>query len=140
MIVCLHKLRRDDSSIAREIPCDVRTVHHWVQHYGKHGNVDDEHRSGHKRKTTAEADAAIKAEAQEKKFTTPRRIKRKLGLDVSSRTIDRRLIEVGLFCRVARHKRKFSEEEKRKRLQAGELGLDIYQMRERLKALGLEYR
>jgi hypothetical protein len=30
--------------------------------------------------------------------------------------------------------------EKRKRLEAGELGLDIYQMRERLKALGLEYR
>jgi 4-hydroxy-4-methyl-2-oxoglutarate aldolase len=33
-----------------------------------------------------------------------------------------------------------NEEDKRKRLQAGELGLDIYQMRERLKALGLEYR
>jgi 4-hydroxy-4-methyl-2-oxoglutarate aldolase len=33
-----------------------------------------------------------------------------------------------------------NEEEKRKRLMAGELGLDIYQMRERLKALGLEYR
>ena len=33
-----------------------------------------------------------------------------------------------------------NEEEKRKRLAAGELGLDIYQMRERLKALGLEYR
>ena len=73
MIVCLHKLRRDDSSIAREIPCDVRTVHHWVSHYGKHGNVDDEPRSGRKRKTTSEADAAIKAEAEEKKCTTPRR-------------------------------------------------------------------
>ena len=33
-----------------------------------------------------------------------------------------------------------NEEEKRRRLAAGELGLDIYQMRERLKALGLEYR
>jgi 4-hydroxy-4-methyl-2-oxoglutarate aldolase len=33
-----------------------------------------------------------------------------------------------------------NEEQKRKRLMAGELGLDIYQMRERLKALGLEYR
>jgi 4-hydroxy-4-methyl-2-oxoglutarate aldolase len=33
-----------------------------------------------------------------------------------------------------------AEEEKRKRLAAGELGLDIYKMREKLKALGLEYR
>jgi 4-hydroxy-4-methyl-2-oxoglutarate aldolase len=33
-----------------------------------------------------------------------------------------------------------SEEEKRKRLAAGELGLDIYKMREPLKALGLQYR
>ena len=33
-----------------------------------------------------------------------------------------------------------SEQDKRKRLAAGELGLDIYKMREPLKALGLEYR
>ena len=33
-----------------------------------------------------------------------------------------------------------NEEDKRKRLAAGELGLDIYQMREPLKALGLQYR
>ncbi len=33
-----------------------------------------------------------------------------------------------------------NEEDKRKRLAAGELGLDMYQMREKLKALGLEYK
>lgn len=33
-----------------------------------------------------------------------------------------------------------NEEEKRKRLAAGELGLDLYDMREKLAALGLEYR
>lgn len=33
-----------------------------------------------------------------------------------------------------------NEEEKRKRLASGELGLDLYKMRDSLKALGLEYR
>jgi transposase/uncharacterized coiled-coil protein SlyX len=120
MILCLHKLKRDDSSIAAELPCDVRSVRHWVDHYEKHGNVDDLRRSGRKRKTTAEQDKQVEQEAKRTKFTTPRRIKRKLGLDVSSRTIDRRLIEVGLFGRVARHKRKFSDAEKQKRLSFAE--------------------
>ncbi len=119
-IVTLHKEQHDDDYIAQRIPCDVRTVRHWVAHHEKHGNVEDEPRSGRKRKTTAEQDEQIEQEARETKFTTPRRIKRKLGLDVSSRTIDRRLIEVGLFGRVAQHKKKFSAEEKRKRLSFAE--------------------
>jgi 4-hydroxy-4-methyl-2-oxoglutarate aldolase len=40
----------------------------------------------------------------------------------------------------AASRRLANEQDKRKRLAAGELGLDIYQMREQLKALGLEYR
>ncbi|HTX24375.1 MAG TPA: 4-carboxy-4-hydroxy-2-oxoadipate aldolase/oxaloacetate decarboxylase [Steroidobacteraceae bacterium] len=40
----------------------------------------------------------------------------------------------------AAKKRVDAEEAKRKRLAAGELGLDLYEMREKLKALGLEYR
>jgi 4-hydroxy-4-methyl-2-oxoglutarate aldolase len=40
----------------------------------------------------------------------------------------------------AAKKRIDSEEAKRKRLAAGDLGLDLYEMREKLKALGLEYK
>jgi 4-hydroxy-4-methyl-2-oxoglutarate aldolase len=40
----------------------------------------------------------------------------------------------------AAKKRIDAEEAKRKRLAAGELGLDLYEMREKLAALGLEYR
>jgi len=40
----------------------------------------------------------------------------------------------------AAHQRIAAEEEKRKRLAAGELGLDLYDMRNKLAALGLEYR
>ena len=85
----------------------------------EHDILEDAPGRGRKRKTTAEQDAAILTEACDTKFTTPRR-KRKLGLDVSSRTIDRRLIEHGLFGRVARHKRKFTEEEKQKRVALAE--------------------
>jgi transposase len=120
MIICLHKLKRDDATIAKEVACDVRTARHWINHYMEHNDVEDEQRSGRKRKTTAGQDASIIDEATRTKFTTPRRIKRKLGMDVSSRTIDRRLSEVGLFGRVARHKKKFSDEERRKRLSFAE--------------------
>ncbi len=40
----------------------------------------------------------------------------------------------------AAKKRIDAEEAKRRRLAAGELGLDLYEMREKLKALGLEYK
>lgn len=40
----------------------------------------------------------------------------------------------------AAQQRVASEEDKRKRLAAGELGLDLYKFREKLAALGLEYR
>ena len=49
-------------------------------------------------------------------FCTPRSLKRKYQFEPSARTIDRRLCEVNLFGRVARHKKKLTDEDKRKRL------------------------
>jgi hypothetical protein len=91
-----------------------------LNHYEQKENLNDEERSGRPRKTNEETDKRIEEKAREIKFTTPRQIKRKLELDVSPHTIDRRLQEVGLFGRVARHKKKFSDEERRKRLSFAE--------------------
>ena len=45
-IVILHKEGRDDAAIAQRIPCDVRSMRHWLAHYEQHGDVKDEPRSG----------------------------------------------------------------------------------------------
>jgi len=111
-ITVLHKEGRDDAYIAARIPCDVRTVRCWLERQ----SAQDQACRGRKRKTTAEQDAAIFDEAKRTKFTTPRRIKRKLHLGVSIDTIDRRLQEKGLFGRVALHKKKYTADQKRKRL------------------------
>jgi 4-hydroxy-4-methyl-2-oxoglutarate aldolase len=47
--------------------------------------------------------------------------------------------DAGAVAQAAK-KRIDAEEAKRKRLASGELGLDLYEMREKLAALGLEYR
>ena len=49
-------------------------------------------------------------------FTSPRQVPRKLRMDISPPTIDRRMQEAGLFGRVARHKRDYSPAELRQRL------------------------
>ena len=53
-------------------------------------------------------------------FSPPRAIRRALNLEVSPRTIDRRLQEAGLFGRVAQCKRDYSEGELKKRLSFAE--------------------
>jgi transposase len=119
-IILLHKQGVTIENILQQTSTSLPTIRHWINHYKNHHDVNDEPRSGCKRKTPSSIDETIINEARETKFTTPRRIKRKLGLDVSSRTIDRRLIEVGLYGRVAQHKKKFTEEEKTERLSFAE--------------------
>jgi len=67
-------------------------------------------------KQNKETDEAIIQDAKAEPFTSPRRIRRKLELDkISPRTVDRRLQEGGLYGRVTRHKRDYSDDEVRKR-------------------------
>ena len=115
-IVILHKEGRDDAAIAQRMPCDVRSVRHWLAHYEQHHDVQDEPRSGRPRSTDEATDTALAFVSRVEPFATPRQLKRKLQLDVSPRTIDRTLIQAGLHGRVARHRHRLTDDERRQRL------------------------
>lgn len=109
------------TDIATQVSTSLPTVRHWIHHFDEKNDLLDEHRSGRPRCTDGTMDAAIVGAAVvDNNFCTPRGLKRKHGIDASTRTIDRRLQEAGLFGRVARHKKKFSVEDKRKRLSFAE--------------------
>jgi hypothetical protein len=80
----------------------------------------DEQRSGRPRETTENENVAIVFLSVVDHYLTPREILHELDLNVSARTIDRRLSESGLFGRVAKRKRVFTEEEMKKRLSFAE--------------------
>jgi hypothetical protein len=84
------------------------------------GDVHDAERSGRPRETTELDDEVLVAAVVIQPFTTPRQLKRKLEMDVSPRTLDRRLIEAGLPGRVAVHAKDFTDEDIRKRLSFAE--------------------
>jgi len=107
------QLRKD---IAAKVGISVSSVRHWVSHYAEHQDVDDEPRSGRHRATDEKTDTNIALTAIEEKFISARGVKRKLDLDVSIDTVDRRLKEAGLPGRVAQHNRIFTDEEKAARL------------------------
>jgi transposase len=101
-IVTLHKLGWLHKDIAPKIPCSENTVSLWVQRWREEHSVEDKERSGRPRCTTEAVDERIEAEAEEKKFVTPRDIRRELQLSCCPRTVRHRLDEVNLFGRVAR--------------------------------------
>lgn len=102
--------------IAQRIPCNLHTVGHWIRAWQQRRDLDDAERSGRPRSTSERTDVRIEEFAEERKFTTPKEIKNELELDVSARTIRRRLDEVGLFGRVARHEHDFTELDLKRRL------------------------
>lgn len=109
VIVTLHKLGWLVKDIAPKIPCSENTVSLWVQRWRDEHSVADAERSGRPRSTTEAVDEQIEVEAEEKKFVTPRDIRRELQLSCSARTVRRRLDEVNLFGRVAREADSYDE-------------------------------
>jgi transposase len=114
--VALHKDGRSQRYIARHLGVTRDTVRATLARYATTGSPGSGSRSGRPRCTDLATDAAIVERAQRDKFTSPRRLRAALEVAASRRTLDRRLQEAGLFGRVARHKRDYSDEERRRRL------------------------
>jgi transposase len=115
-IIALWKDGQTRTTIARKLSVHKETVARWIAQYQATGAVRPKKRSGRPRCTDEALDVAIAFTARVDVFTSPRQIVRKLELDISADTVDRRLQEAGLFGRVARHKRAYSDAERQKRL------------------------
>jgi transposase len=108
-IVTLHRLGWLHKDIALKISCSEKTVSRWVRRWQDERSLADATRSGRPRCTDEETDECIEEMAEEKKFVTPRDIRRELQLSCSARTVRRRLDEVNLFGRVAREADSYDE-------------------------------
>lgn len=115
-IVILDKQGATRGEIAQQVGASAPSVRHWISHDDEREEFVDEHRSGRPRMTDEAMDTAIAFVSHVEPFATPRQLKRKLQLDVSVDTIDRRLIEAGLPGRVSRHVFQLTDDHKRQRL------------------------
>lgn len=101
MIISLHRQRLDAAAIAAKIPCSTHTVYRWINRQKETNDLNFTRTGGRKRKTTEEDDSKIVATAKATPLITPGEIKRNNGLQVSKKTIRRRLNQKGLYGRVA---------------------------------------
>jgi transposase len=115
-LITLCRIGYSKSDVAYEIGCSEKTVYHWWNHWNQNGNVDDMHRSGRPHVTDEWTDTTIAIVARVEPFIVPNGILANLDLDVSARTVRRRLNESGLFGRISRTGYPFSEEHIKKRL------------------------
>jgi transposase len=115
-IICLHDLGWSNSRISRELGYHKSTVAKWVGRWVATGSVVCLKSPGRPRKTTPQQDAQILQTSQNDHFATSRRIKDTLVLDISRKTIIRRLKEAGIFARVAAKKEIIKEYQRAQRL------------------------
>lgn len=84
--------------IASKIHCSKSTVIYWVQKYRENEDLSDESRSGRPRVTTAKQDEQIVNIAKKEHDITSAQIQQNMeqrGVEISGRTIRRRLHEAG---------------------------------------------
>jgi transposase len=116
-IVVLKKEGHSTAETAKILSVSEPTVRHWNEHYEEHKDVNDDPRSGRPRETDEATAINIAVVARvEPHQSTPKQVKHKLDLDVSARTVRRRLDEAELYGRVEREEHVLDETDLRRRL------------------------
>lgn len=98
---------RTVAEIAADIPCSEKTVRRWTQRFtdgGDHALHDHRRNNRGPRKTWAVEDEAIVAAAVEQPFGSVQEVINTAHVEVSDRTVRRRLNEAGLHCYRPAHK------------------------------------
>lgn len=119
-IVLLHSQRKTITAIAKKIKCSRCAVRTTIKRYQETGSFSNRPRSGRKRITTAREDRELQRISLRDRRKSSKQLASELLLQhriaVSAQTVRRRLVNVGLRGRKARHKPRLSETHKTQRL------------------------
>ena len=120
-IVALHDVGFSVAYLSRRFCVHRTTVTRLCNKYVKTGSIDNLPRSGRRRKTSCRQDRCLKRLQQQYPTTVSRSITRlanqQMEVNLSARTVRRRLVNMGLRSRVAKAKPMISEANKRQRLE-----------------------
>lgn len=115
-IIAFHKDKQEPEEIARKVGCSIKTVKHWISYYDINKNVEDRPRTGRPKITDENSNINIGVTAIVEPFSVPKTVKHALDLDVSARTVRRRMDDCNLFGRIARLEYPFTKTIIKKRL------------------------
>lgn len=112
------------SEISRELGISRTTVYKWLQRWDEEECLDDHPKSGRPRETTPAQNEAIREGAAADPFTNAVAIREQLQLEVTPRTVRKRLHEAGIHYRTPAVKEKLSVRHREHRLRFAQLYAD----------------
>ena len=104
------------AEIARQVGVSLTTVYKWCNRWEAEGDLRDRPRSGAPRRTTPAEDQQILEEVAENPFTNARAVREELDIEVSDRTVRKRLHAAGIHHRRPAIKEKLTDLHRANRL------------------------
>lgn len=106
-----------NTDIARELGIDRKTVYRCLKRWDEEGNLADKPKSGAPRKTTRAEDELIMQASQRNPFSNAVALQSELQLDITARTVRKRLHEAGIHHRIPAIKGFLTDTHRQNRLQ-----------------------